>query len=564
MKKLFIHFAVSAAALVLTAEDVNVNLTPQAIPGTPRSSNTKDSGGYAPSNVQTQLKLEVKDNTKTVRFVRDTNNPFVVSKAYVLKNANPYAVRDYLRIAVLAKQMTNSESEVDSILYNDGTGIVIVSAEDYRFNDIRHGESIDQLITKLDKPGMSFSSGRPKFIYYPRANVAANLLNMVNNVGSVNNDIEFTYGTDALTIDGELNAIVMAAPFWSMKSIKEMLAEYDKPIPEVKISYKVVEIYLENDDKIGTDFQSWKNNEGADFFSAGGRYRSNWASTFAGGMNTSGSSKTEFYNFNPKWNSKYIDFLATSGKAKTLASGVVVAKNRRKSKIEVSSGLFYADVSKNIPPETLNGIIPEDKTKLPAAVGDNFIIQHGKIENTEIKNGFIFNLYITPVVTQKSAILDLNLNGISLLGWTSSGTPRVSNSSYQTTVQIGYDSTEFVIGGIKKSEMVRSSSGLPFFKDLPGLGWLFSTESESTKQSQLVLIATAQYSQPTDQLDPVITLNVGKITDEVEKGIKSPTNNLGFEQYYLDPYRKEEFPLALPPAQADAQPAPDAPAPAAQ
>ena len=60
-------------------------------------------------------------------------------------------------------------------------------------------------------------------------------------------------------------------------------------------------------------------------------------------------------------------------------------------------------------------------------------------------------------------------------------------------MQIGYEAKTFVIGGLKKSESVRGTAGLPFFKDIPVLGRALSTESESIKQSQLVLIAEVQY-----------------------------------------------------------------------
>jgi cytochrome c-type biogenesis protein len=47
-----------------------------------------------------------------------------------------------------------------------------------------------------------------------------------------------------------------------------MLEKYDVPIPQVKLEISVYELTSENDDKIGVDFQSWKNNGGMNFFSA--------------------------------------------------------------------------------------------------------------------------------------------------------------------------------------------------------------------------------------------------------------------------------------------------------
>ena len=62
----------------------------------------------------------------------------------------------------------------------------------------------------------------------------------------------------------------------------------------------------------------------------------------------------------------------------------------------------------------------------------------------------------------------------------------------------------FVVGGLEKREIVRGSTGVPFLKDLPLLGYLFQVESESTRKSQMVLVAECEYLLP-DSAMPVET-----------------------------------------------------------
>ncbi|MPN29546.1 hypothetical protein SDC9_176999 [bioreactor metagenome] len=216
-----------------------------------------------------------------------------------------------------------------------------------------------------------------------------------------------------------------------------------------------------------------------------------------------------------------------------MSSGVLLAKNRNTSVIEVNSGLFYDDVSVTIPSETVNDLIPEGVEKVPPP-GGNLKVEHGKEQITKTANGFQYKLNINPVVTAKSTTLTLDVSGVSLIGWNGDGTPRLSKSNFNTEVQIGNNGKDFVIGGIQKVNVVRSVAGLPFVKDIPGLGWLLSTDSESTKKSQLVLIARAEYAHPNDQINAKVTENVGKIVDDVNAGIASPTNNLGFQQLGID------------------------------
>ena len=532
--KIFLLSVALFSASVLTAAKT-INLVPEQIPGKSKADFNAPSSGYGSSSVQAQLRLEVKDGTKAIHFIRDNNDPYVITKAYELKHADPYGLRWYLNAIINAKRVDQNRPSVAALKFNNGRKLLIVSAEAYRFEDDGYGESIDKLVERLDQPGLTASSGRPKFIYFPKINSAATLKKMVSEVGASAIDVEFDNGVDKLIVDGGLNALFVAAPFWSWKHISNMLAQYDRPIPEIRFRYKVVEIFAENDDKLGLDFQSWKNNDGADFFSVGGRFRNNWASTFGAGVNNSGSSKTEFFNFNPKWNSKYIDFLTSRGKARVLTSGVLNAKNRTTTSINVGSGLFYDDVSQKIEPGN-TGSLPEPfagKPDVPEA--GKLEIQKGQQQITKVTEGFRFSLdLVEPVVTASSTTLRLHAESVSLIGWDSKGEPRLNKSEIETEVQIGNSGKNFVIGGLKKFDVVRGVAGLPLLKDLPLLGWLFSTESESTKKSQIVILASAEYSTPFDPLPTAIQSNVGKIVEDVRSGVRNPLNNLGFEQYGID------------------------------
>lgn len=531
--KIFLLLAALFPASVLTVGET-IKLVPEQIPGKPKADFNAPSAGYGSSSVQAQLRLEVKDGTKAIHFIRDNNDPYVITRTYELKHADPYGLRWYLNAIINAKRVDQNQPSVAALKFNNGRKLLIVSAEAYRFEDDGYGESIDKLVERLDQPGLTASSGRPKFIYFPKINSAATLKKMVSEVGASAIDVEFDNGVDKLIVDGGLNALFVAAPFWSWKHISNMLAQYDRPIPEIRFRYKVVEIFAENDDKIGLDFQSWKNNDGADFFSAGGRFRSNWASTFGAGVNNSGSSKTEFFNFNPKWNSKYIDFLTSRGKARVLTSGVLNAKNRTTTSINVGSGLFYDDVSQKIEPGN-TGSLPEPfagKPDVPEA--GKLEIPKGQQQITKVGEGFRFSLdLVEPIVTANSTTLKLHAESVSLIGWDSSGEPRLNKSEIETEVQIGNSGKNFVIGGLKKFDVVRGVAGVPLLKDLPLLGWLFSTESESTKKSQIVILASAEYT-PFDPVPTEIQANVGKIVEDVRAGVRNPLNNLGFEQYGID------------------------------
>jgi len=524
--------AISATALSISAQDQTIDVIPHGIPGGTNVGNNNPTEGYGSSTVQTQIRVDVKDGEEAIHFVRGNTDPFVITKLYELKNASPYAIRGYLLNVVKGVQINQSPVQVDAVKFNDGRGVVLVSAEDYRFENNGKGDSIDEIIAELDQPGMLYTSGKARFIYFPKVNAAANLREMVKNVGASGNDVEFTHGVDNLIVDGGLNALFVAAPFWSWNAIKEQLEQYDKPMPEIRLAYELFEISTENDDKLGVDFQSWKNNDGLDFFSAGGRYRNNWATTFAGGINGSHSSRTDFFNFNPKWNTKYFDFLTSTGRAKIVTQGVITAKNRRKSEISVGSGLFYEEEEPIEDTSINSGIVIDGKPKLP--VEADLPLEHGNRQNTKASEGFKFNLEVTPIVTGKASILPVKVSGVSLLGWNSDGTPRLSESKFETEVHLGYEARDFVIGGIKRKQIVRSVSGIPILKDIPILGWAFSTESESARETELVLRVHAELATPFDNITAELKDELKALDDGLTHGIEHPITNLGFEQFGLD------------------------------
>ena len=521
----------AAASVPAFAEDID--LIPHPIPGSVKADANIPSAGYGSTTVQTQLRVDVKESEQAIRFVRSNTDPLVITKLYELKHAEPYALRGYLLSVVQGTKVGGNPVQVDAVEFNDGRGVLLVSAEDYRFEKTGNGESIDEIIERLDQPGIGYSSGRPKFIYFPKVNAAANLKEMVLNVGAAarGDTVSFTGGTDALTVDGGLNALFIAAPNWSIASIREQLEQYDRPMPEIRLEYQLIELSTENDDRLGLDFQSWKNNDGVDFFSAGGRYRNNWASTFAGGIDGSHSSRTDFFNFNPKWNSEYFDFLTSTGRAKVVTQGVIVAKNRRQSTVSVGTGLFY-EKQTPVKDTTLNDKIPGAHDKLPGEA--NLAIHHGNTQTTEAANGFRFDLDVTPVVTGKASILPIKVSGTSLLGWNSDGTPRLNKSAFETEIQVGNEGKDFVIGGIKRTNVIRSVSGIPFLKDIPVLGWAFSSETETTRTSELVLIARAELSGPFDAAPEAVRNDISQVVDKVSAAAESPVTNLGFQQLLLD------------------------------
>ena len=524
------------------------------VPGTPRDSNNGNTGGYDGTRIEAQLMVQVDKNTEVVHFIRDNNDPRVVTRTYFLKHIDAYEMRDYLRQMVQSKRVGNtsqvqsypgntattpvqatasqtqlnttsaqpgyapvpqlgSNTAVECLKYVDGTGLLIVSAEEYRFKDSENGMGIDTIVAMFDRPGMgALGIGSQMFIYMPKFVPAANLLPLIENVGMNVSDVtELWQGQDLVTVDPDLNWLIFDVSNYSCENISKLLGQFDVPIPQVRLKIKVYELYDENDDRIGIDFQSWKNNEGADFFSVGGRYRNNWAAIYGGAGNLNrvyGSERSSFFNFNPKWNSRYLDFLAAKGKAEVVHSGELCLRNQTGGVFSRTTRIFFADDSKPVPdalelPET--GVGPYELLSailnrvVSATSGRDIPVGKGNQQIITASGEYGFTMKVDKVsVNLKECRFEIALTNRSLIGFQSNGSPRVSDGTVvKQIVSLPFAGEgSFIIGGLHKKEVVESETGVPWLADIPYLGYLFSSKSKSIKNSQLVVVANCSWDAP--------------------------------------------------------------------
>ena len=527
------------------------SLAAAPVPGVPRDSNTNNTGGYDSTRVETQLIVSVKEDTKMLHFVRDNNDPRVITKTYILKNVDAYEFRDYLRQMVQSKRVGNtsqqqsnpgntadpaiatvtapelapvqaqpgynptaqlgSNTAVECLKYTDGTGLLIVSAEEYRFKDQKDGMGIDSIVAMFDNPANgALNYGSQMFIYMPKFVPARNLQPLIQNLGMNISDVtELWQGQDLVAYDATLNWLIFDVENYSCDNIAAMLEKFDVPIPQVRMQIVVYEIYDENDEKMGLDFQNWKNNDGVNFFSAGGRYRNNWAAVFSGGMAQNyGSERTSYFNFSPKWNTRYIDFLTAVGKAKVLHTGELLLRNDTTDAVFArTSQLFYIDSSQpaaGSEPAGNNGVGPFQYLAdiIAKTLTQNNDIPVGK-GNQQISTVSSADFGFTMTVHHTSVNLDetrftMTLSNTSLIGFQSNGTPRIApGSEIKLNISLPHGSKDrFIIGGLKKQEEVKSKTGIPWLCDIPYLGYLFGTEASSIKNSQLVVLAKCEWDAP--------------------------------------------------------------------
>ena len=562
---------------------------------------------YKDSSIDARLNVEVEKGTQVVHFIRTNNDPDVVTKTYVLKYADPYELRGYLRQIVQSRRVDESKTGIQAIKYSDGTGILMVSAEDYRFEDSEVGQGIDSIIATLDKPKVVSVTGQPMYVYQPKYRSATELRTMLRNAGAdVADDVtENIGGADRIRCDEALNLIFFKTTNFSRANIEKLLMEYDIPTAEVRAKVTVYELYAENDAKIGLDFQAWKNNDGIDLFNTGGRFMKNFSSDGSALVKGAGWSDTTYFNFNPKWNTKYLDFLTSKGKAKIVHTGEMAIRSGTTAEMNRTTQVFVPSVEPIEGEYTqeylkLEDVMPEEDFSLEATdmhgnaieieaegavsltvlklgkgdqerytlriEGGSFVIDgknvgakaiakyadvsdadgntmelksnnvpmaKGNTVNTAASGEFGFYLSMTPSVSAKATILDVTVSNKSLIGYKSNGEPRIQTGAKVTSsFMISNKGTKLVIGGLEKRDVVSVSGGIPILKDLPLLGWIFSTESESTKRSQLVVVAEVIPVNAATSMTEEAAEKAKKAEAKLEKA--GENNTFGYRQFLID------------------------------
>jgi type IV pilus assembly protein PilQ len=101
----------------------------------------------------------------------------------------------------------------------------------------------------------------------------------------------------------------------------------------------------------------------------------------------------------------------------------------------------------------------------------------------------VLELKVTPQITPDDRIImDLNVSKDSV-GQIFAGVPSIDTRNVSTRVLVDNGET-LVLGGIYEQERGKEVERVPFFGELPGVGWLFKTERNRNDKSEMLIFVT--------------------------------------------------------------------------
>jgi type IV pilus assembly protein PilQ len=124
--------------------------------------------------------------------------------------------------------------------------------------------------------------------------------------------------------------------------------------------------------------------------------------------------------------------------------------------------------------------------------GDRIPIQ--TVENGEVNVEYVsatLRLEVTPNIVDKETLKLKILTNKDEPDFTQTvaGNPTIITRKAETNV-ILFNGQTTVIGGLSQDKTFTDNAGIPFLKDVPGLGWLFGSRSKANAMDELLIFIT--------------------------------------------------------------------------
>jgi type II secretory pathway component GspD/PulD (secretin) len=241
--------------------------------------------------------------------------------------------------------------------------------------------------------------------------------------------------------------------------IAKLLQELDTQPKQVLIEAKVLEITLDDGEVYGVDWNKV-------FGSAGSTHGSFGTNGLANGNATSGPNQAGFFfSLANKNLSLFLEAQSTRNRVKTLSTPKLLAMENQEAKAVIGKSTGYKVTT------TINQVTTES-------------IQF-------LESGVI--LRVTPSVDQQGRVL-LKVHPEVSSTTLNAGVPD-KKSTEVTTDLLCEDGQSVFIGGLIKKTSTKDKTGVPILGDIPGIGRLFSTTTDTVNNTETVVIITPRIVQ---------------------------------------------------------------------
>jgi type IV pilus assembly protein PilQ len=304
----------------------------------------------------------------------------------------------------------------------------------------------------------------------------------------------------SITVHEPTNTIVVRDVRAAIKDIRGYINKVDIPIQQVLIEARIVEATSSFARDLGVqwgvDFRNTGNNFTTSSFGSVADQFGQWSpqpSQQTGTLTGGGTYNVDKENFTADAGvTNYAVNLPATGTAGTLgALGFILGKTGANPMIldlRISAGEQKGLVKTISRPR----IITMDNKEAKIEQGESIPFETSTVDGSATT--FIdanLSLIVKPQITPDGSVLmEIKASRNSIGSFrNSAGEPSINRKEASTHVLVRNGETT-VMGGIIVSDTNNSEKGIPFFKDVPVLGWLFKSKSITDTQTELLIFIT--------------------------------------------------------------------------
>ncbi len=360
---------------------------------------------------------------------------------------------------------------------------------------------VKQWVEALDQP--TYANDKNTLFYYPVKNTAAGALvktlsALVPNIviqqaaqtqknpgaaaqGATANAASQTSGTgsggqkSSLVVDEQRNAVLFFGNADTWSQILPIIRQMDTQSKQVLIEVTIAEVTLGDTDTFGIQWSA--HGKSGDFgFDVGTLVgaASPVANAFNYVLNSGGKTRM------------VLKALATDSRVNVLSTPRLMVKSGEEAAIEIGD---------EVPIVTSQGV----PSGSPQTGGDSIFTQNVQYRKT----GVILN--VKPIVHSGRRIdLDVSqeLSKATENLTSAISSPTIQNRKVETTLSLK-DGASVLIAGIIRDDNSYDSSGIPYLKDIPWLGYLFSSKGRSHDKSEIVIMITPYIMEDDDDVESI-------------------------------------------------------------
>ena len=319
-------------------------------------------------------------------------------------------------------------------------------------------------------------------------------------------------GQNKIIPDERTNSLLIFAGKQDMDIIKDIIVKLDVVLAQVLIEAIVMEVTLDDTRNLGVSYLQSNPSSPGHYFSGIGAINngsfanfSNFASTATNAANGLPSGFSYFANFGK-------DFQATITAVANDNRINVISRPRIQTSHAVTAHFQVGDT-------------------VPYVTGTYFGGINGQASSQYQQTFVGIDLQVTPLINPDGlVVMDISQDIQQL------GTPtKIDNNEVPTTTKRTAsakvsvrDRDTIILGGFISTTKSKSKSGVPFLKDIPGLGYLFRSTSDSNKRTELIVLlrptvlptpeaAALVATQERDKLPGVRTADAENQRDEARR-----------------------------------------------